>query len=226
MKKMIVSDYDETLYQTKEQMKNNIEAIKDFQKQGNIFVLSTARPYKSIKQEIDKYNIPLDYLCCTDGGEVFKNDRYLTSTSIDKKAISKIRKIITLEPVISYSKKNNHILEMYYIIDDTFDEKVVFSKIEEILKDYDNLKVCYEYIGLDKTIIVKRCDVSKGTSAALIAAIEKIDSDKVFTIGDGINDIPMIKDFNGFAIRDAKEEVKKLSLGVIDTVSDLIYNVL
>ena len=54
MKNMIVSDYDETLYQNAEQLKINIEAIKKFREQGNIFVLSTATVQPSASQYMEK----------------------------------------------------------------------------------------------------------------------------------------------------------------------------
>ncbi len=226
MKNMIVSDYDETLYQNTYQLRENIEAIKDFRNQGNIFVLSTARPYHSIKEEIDKYNIPFDYLSCSDGTHIFYNDSYLASAPISSKAIKKITDIVPkhLEPVFSKNSENE-VLEMYYKIDGTYDEEKVLSLINENLKEYSNLSAFYEYIWEDKVIMIKRCDISKSTSAKKIARREKVDFRRVFTIGDGLNDVPMIKDFNGYAIIGAKEEVHDVSLGCYKTVSELIYNV-
>ena len=227
MKNMIVSDYDETLYKNVYGLKRNIQAIKKFQKDGNIFVLSTARPYHSIKEEIDKYNIPFDYLSCSDGTQIFSSSKYITSSPIEKEVIDKVLDVLpeSLTPVFSYNIENNNVLEMYYKVDGTFKEEQVLKTLIENLKEYDNIDVFYEYIWDDKVIMIKRCDISKSTSASLIANIENISCNRVFTIGDGLNDVPMIKDFNGFAIRGAKEEVLNECLGIYKTVSDLIYNV-
>ena len=53
MKKLLVADYDNTFYTNEEQLYKNIKDIKKFQKEGNIFVISTSRSWKSIKEEID-----------------------------------------------------------------------------------------------------------------------------------------------------------------------------
>ncbi len=227
MKNMIVSDYDETLYKNTYGLRKNIKAIKKFQKDGNIFVLSTARPYHSIKEEIDKYNIPFDYLSCSDGTQIFSSDKYITSAPIEKEVITKVLDVLPKEltPVFSYSIDENSVLEMYYKIDGTFKEKEVLETLIENLKDYENIDVFYEYIWDDKVIMIKRCDISKATSAKIIAKIENVSCNRIFTIGDGLNDVPMIKDFNGFAIRGAKDEVLNECLGIYKTVSDLIYNV-
>ena len=73
MKKLLVADYDNTFYTDEEQLYKNIEDIKKFQEEGNIFVISTSRSWKSIKKEIDEYKIPFDYLCCNTGGTIFDN---------------------------------------------------------------------------------------------------------------------------------------------------------
>ncbi len=226
MKNMIVSDYDETLYQNAEQLKINIEAIKKFREQGNIFVLSTARPYQSIKKELDKYDIPVDYLSCSDGSQIFYgNSEYIASCPVDLDAVTKVRELVPAEPIFSFSKQNNHILEMYYKVDGTFSEEQVLDDIKDVLEDYENLDVHYEYIWDDKVILIRRCDASKSTSAEVIADVENINTNRIFTIGDGLNDVPMIRDYNGYAIAGATDEVRAVSLGTCATVSDLITNV-
>ncbi len=227
MKNMIVSDYDETLYKTVYGLRQNIRAIKEFRKNGNIFVLSTARPYHSIKKEIDKYNIPFDYLSCSDGTQIFSENDYITSSPVDEEVITKVLNTLPREmiPTFSYSMKDNNVLEMYYKIDGTFSSEKVLNTLIKELEDYKNINVFYEDIWDDKVIMIKRCDISKATSASLIANMENISHNRIFTIGDGINDIPMIRNFNGFAITGAKDEVLNESLGICKTVSELIYNV-
>ena len=75
---MLISDYDGTLNVNddllfKIDLKLNINAIKEFRCKGNIFVISTARGYNSIKEEIVKYNIPYDYLTCNNFKLQYRN---------------------------------------------------------------------------------------------------------------------------------------------------------
>ena len=74
MVKILVADYDNTFYTDENQLYKNIECIREFQNNGNLFVISTSRSWKSMKKEIDTYKIPFDYLCCNTGGSIFDHD--------------------------------------------------------------------------------------------------------------------------------------------------------
>ena len=71
--KLLVSDYDGTFKEenNNKNIKANIEAIKKFTKNGNIFALATGRNFTSIKSETTRYNIPYKYLICNDGSTIF-----------------------------------------------------------------------------------------------------------------------------------------------------------
>ena len=53
-KKVLVVDYDRTLFINNNDMLNNIKAINNFRSKGNIFVIATGRTYSSLKKEIDQ----------------------------------------------------------------------------------------------------------------------------------------------------------------------------
>lgn len=72
--KMVVSDYDGTLFNGKQSLIDNIEAIDSFRKNCNLFVIATERSFPSIKKEINFYNIPYDYLICNNGSVIFDNN--------------------------------------------------------------------------------------------------------------------------------------------------------
>ena len=50
--------------------------------------------------------------------------------------------------------------------------------------------------------------------------------ENTFTIGDGYSDIEMIKDFNGYAIRNSVEELKEVAEKEYDSVHKLIYEIM
>ncbi len=62
--------------------------------------------------------------------------------------------------------------------------------------------------------------VSKTTG--ILEYAKHIANSKIYTIGDNINDIDMIKAFNGIAVSNAKEEVKKQAKYQADRVADAI----
>ena len=78
MKKLLVSDYDGTFKNDKDgSIKANIDEVSKFMSNGNIFTLASARSYNSLIRQVNKYNIPYDYLICNNGGVVYdKNGNY------------------------------------------------------------------------------------------------------------------------------------------------------
>ena len=54
-KKVLVVDYDRTLFINNSDMLNNINSINKFRENGNIFIIATGRTYNSLKKEIDKF---------------------------------------------------------------------------------------------------------------------------------------------------------------------------
>ena len=87
MKYLIVSDYDGTL-----KIKNqddvtikNIEKLQLLNLKSKLLI-STGRLYNSIKNEIEQFNIPFNYISCANGNILFdKNFNVMYKTNIDSK---------------------------------------------------------------------------------------------------------------------------------------------
>ena len=75
MMKVLVSDYDRTLYRDDEEIKLNVESINKFIKNNNIFIIATGRSELDIKTVIKKYNINYNYLIVNHGASIIKNDK-------------------------------------------------------------------------------------------------------------------------------------------------------
>ena len=45
MRKILVSDYDQTFYLNDEDIEKNKKSVEEFRKKGNIFVFATGRSY-------------------------------------------------------------------------------------------------------------------------------------------------------------------------------------
>jgi len=90
----------------------------------------------------------------------------------------------------------------------------------EILAKYENeVEV---FLNLNYINIVPK-GISKASGVEVViqhAGIE--DETLVSVIGDDLNDIPMLERFNGYAVSNAKEQAKAVSLQVYDSVADLI----
>ena len=54
MKRMLASDYDQTLYLNDVDIENNKQAIYKFMEEGNIFVIATGRSYLDFKKKVNE----------------------------------------------------------------------------------------------------------------------------------------------------------------------------
>ena len=62
----------------------------------------------------------------------------------------------------------------------------------------------------------------KEKSIRKLLQLLNIPSEQVITIGDGRNDIAMIKEFNGYSMETADEEVKQVASKIFKSVGDMI----
>ena len=201
--KLLVSDYDGTIFDI-DNLKNsrkNIDAIKRFKDNGNLFAIATARTFLSIKNQTDKFKIPYDYLICSDGGCVFdKDDNIIYSNSIDINLLLKIHSYLLSLPFVKKFKY----LDSFGRNTDKFDDvqqvyvEVYFKNTLEMLKikkalapltGIGILSVCYFYKNTLKTDGIK-----------VISGLENLYKKDIYTIGNGNNDICMLREYNGFRV--------------------------
>lgn len=91
MKKILISDYDGTFYQNDIDTKKNIDKVNEFRTLDNLFVLATGRSYVDLKQKIDKYEIPYDYLILNHGALLLSKDlEILKVFTLDKELVDSI----------------------------------------------------------------------------------------------------------------------------------------
>lgn len=97
-----------------------------------------------------------------------------------------------------------------------------FEKMKIFLDN--NLKESFiEYKFPKIKIINKNCD--KLNTIDIIKEIENIDDDKIYVIGDDINDIQMIIKYHGFSLVTAKQNVKDVSAKIYNELNELIYDI-
>ncbi len=70
MRKIVVSDYDNTFYRNDDDIYTNKQAVKGFMRKDNVFVLATGRSYLSIIDEIKKYHLEYQYLVLCHGAVI------------------------------------------------------------------------------------------------------------------------------------------------------------
>lgn len=237
MNKILISDFDKTLYCDEESLKINIDEIREFREKGNFFVIATARSYVSLKQKLDQYNIPYDYLILGHGTVILNNKKELIlNYHIDNNIVKQITNSMDI-----FSDKITKIRIFDIYNEDVDIDSKVITKFRMLTETYDDAKKISKYINdnFGKYVKSYAMDAGKYMYAEVISidtdksiAIEKllkyinIEDSNVYTIGDGLNDIEMIEKYNGYGMKISEECIIKSARGLYNNVSDLISDIL
>lgn len=235
--KLLVCDYDNTLYINsldRWSLIINVKAINKFRSAGNKFMIATGRPYNSITKEIHKHNIPIDYLSCCDGSLIFKKNHQIKEEVIDDKIwdfLSNLQKMysemdninITSNNSLTKTEDRNTFIECDFLLRDTKRMKDIIDIIENAFPGIAALPFTYKN---ETRLYVRKKGISKSTSIDYVNSFLSIDKKNIFTIGDHLNDLEMLRDFNGFKMLWGKKELDEHVLGRYFLVSDLIDDII
>jgi hydroxymethylpyrimidine pyrophosphatase-like HAD family hydrolase len=201
--KLLVSDYDGTfnISSNLKAINSNIDSIKRFQNNGNLFAIATGRNYSSIKTQIDKYKIPYDYLVCSDGISTFDSKDNLIHANIIKE--DKLLAILSVLNSIPYVT-NIDLVDMYGNETQNYNNVCeIYIRIKPLnLLDIKNLKKILSHMqSLSLLNYVRiREDISKVSGIETIKNIKEINKNNIYTIGNEINDFEMLKEYKGHKV--------------------------
>lgn len=236
--KLFVTDYDDTLYQNDEIIKENIQSILKLKENNFLIMISTGRSYSSIKEQVIKYHIPCDYISCADGSILYdKNGKIIHETYIDNKIIPTLtefyQKIPYEEIQFSYSNgysnillNDNQLLGINICLSTkNYTSKIVknFLKLKRKYPNYNYLSYMHPNYSY---LCVKPLNISKSYIIRILAKKLKIVKKDIYVIGDSSNDIEMISDYNGVGMVNSCPEILKITKKKYLTVSDYINDIL
>ena len=221
--KIIASDFDNTLFVKDEKtVKKNIESINSFIKKGNIFIVVTGRMYTDLKQELDKYNIKYSYLICEDGTKIFNNLDY----SI-KDYLLPTEKVERIEEIFKERNLDYFLDDGYNITNNKNDCIKINSKITDreiytkLLEEIKSKVDVYAYLSREYLNITDS-EASKSIALKYLMENEKYSLNDLYVIGDDVNDIEMIKDFNGYTMTNHTDLLDGVGKKEFATLSDFI----
>ena len=230
--KILVSDYDQTFYLNDEDIEMNKKAVSKFRKEGNIFVIATGRNYFDFHNKVELYNFEYDYVIINHGATILdKNGNVLANFSINNEIINKIKEDLQLEKSIKYfccSKLESRVdfehrdLTKIGVIYNSKEEAMFMNNI--INNKYSNYVNSY-YVTKNSVEIISN-KTNKSNAINLLLDRLNILKENIYTIGDGYSDIEMIKNFNGYAIINAVDELKELAIKEYESVSNLIDEII
>lgn len=235
--KLLVSDYDGTYSAKEEDIIINNHYIEEFIRRGNLFVLSTGRPYDSILGKTKEYNIPYTHIGASDGNYLFdKEGNLIKEYTIDNKIISELDEISSLDIYegiqFAYPDSNTYQLRSNEKIG-SIAFVIQEGKItNEFLKLYESLREAHKEYRFDVYgygnifyYMIRPLGVHKGNMIEALRNKLFIPKKKIYTIGDNINDFEMIRDYNGFMIGENKD-LENVALKKYDAVHELIDDIM
>lgn len=229
MNKMIVSDYDQTFYINDEDIENNKKYVNEFKRiPKNIFAIATGRSYFDFYNKQEKYNFYFDYAILNHGATIIDNkNNVLMNVMFENSIIPKLKDLLNLEESIKYfccSGKESRVefehQDLTKVNVEYMSEEYAFSILELVNSRLGNYLKAY-YVNNNSIEIISN-KINKALAIYEIMNLNNIDKNDVYTVGDGYSDIDMIKEFNGYGMKEAVNEVKNLAIGQVDSVSDLI----
>lgn len=231
MKKILVSDYDQTFYLNDEDIEKNKKSVENFRKKENIFIFATGRSYFDFMNKAERYKLKWDYLIINHGATILdKNNNIISNYTIDNNIIKNIEKDLEIK------KSINHFCCKLENSRTDFNDKdltKIYAKYEKdkaeqinslINKKYSEFVNCYLVSGNAVEIISNK--TCKSNAIEEIVQIEKVNRENIFTIGDGYSDIEMIKSYNGYCMEESVQELLKICNGkIVKSVSELIEKI-
>lgn len=200
--KIIVSDFDLTFYDNN--FLDNIELFNDWKQKGHKFVIATGRSIYQLRRVTNDYDIKVDYYICNDGGAIYDSDfnelyrkdidetisKELFDYLIETKMFDKVL-IDTSETTTEISTAR--INRLIGIIRNRSEAQEVLT---QILNKYPSV---HGYLSTN-CLNITDVSVNKANGIKFLVNKNNWEIKDIYTIGDEINDIEMLQEFNGFLI--------------------------
>ncbi|RGZ01863.1 HAD family hydrolase [Clostridium sp. AM58-1XD] len=247
--KVLASDYDGTFYTDMEQTARNIEAVKRWRAAGNRFGIVTGRALEIIRQPVEELEIPCDFLICASGAVICSRDGQLLSAHpMDRGAAEKIMGEPAVRTAIQYTYMSS---ECCTCLKDGYEwENRKKYRIKRItVKEGEALDPLYQmstrhlseaeaaacaeavnsrlghmvraHLNVD-CVDITAAGIDKSAGIREYGSLCSVDTNGILVIGDGANDLPMIREFSGFAVENACEAVKMAASRIYGSVEELI----
>lgn len=229
MKKMLVSDYDQTFYINDEDVEKNKLAVSEFRKNGNIFAFATGRSYLDFKKKEKLYSLQYDYLILNHGSTILdKNGNIIEHYSIDDNFLQIILNDLEIKNSKNYFCCNLENSRADFNDKNISKINISYNSREKAIQINNLINSKYSntitsFLINNNSIEIISSKTSKSKAIGKIVEIENITSAKVYTIGDGYSDIEMIKNYNGYCMKNSVPELYKYCKdNIVDSVSNLI----
>lgn len=249
--RIAVSDYDGTMFHGGKLLGDVVGAVTRWRDGGNRFGIATGRDYSMIATEIERWGIPVDFVVAINGAAVY-DDRgtLLCSRLIPNAEIPVILGHPSAKASLHFQLSGIGPLRVVLGPDSWFPKLGV--KYEEVscadaahLTDLGQISMAFasedECMGWEvmlredlgdiidphrnkTTIDINVLGADKAGGIDEIVRVNGWEGCEIRTIGDGGNDLGMIRKFTGFTVPGAQKDVTKAAKRVCADLEDMLVN--
>lgn len=226
---LLVSDYDGTLNPSCNpfrirNLQLNIDAIREFRDNGNKFMISTGRTLPAIRQEIEEHRIPFDYLACNDGSILFDQDYHIVESfyidsDVAREIVSQIfqtalGEVLCMFDYSGMTQNFDNVLELELVTKLT-KFKSDYLRLQEIVAQYPELDIMNFFN-------INYIKLKDGKSRTIRTVEELIHPDEVVTVGDNLNDLDMLLNYDGYKMPISNPSLFGHQIPTVSSVHKLI----
>lgn len=248
--KVLASDYDGTLLVDDIFSPTTLEAIRRWRSVGNQFGIVTGRDLRMTKSAVCEHQIPFDFLICNNGCVLYdQNCEELKSSYLPDEIVHRLIKspVIARSPYIVLADKNGR-----YIYDDDYQKEKYnnvfytqvltkedlkhpnyFYQMDTRYKDAEEMFLALDLLEEEfgneihinpniETIDFTPKGVTKLSGLQNYVELMQLNTADIITVGDGLNDLPMIEYYYGYTMQWAIDRIKEKARAVISSVEELI----
>lgn len=227
--KILCSDFDNTLYFKDDVLKTakNIESVRNFIAQGNIFCIITGRSYMEIKPDLTRLNVPYTYLICADGAMILDSTDYcLKKINLDKETVERVVTILKdngyepyLEDGYNITTNTSDCIKVASLYATDKESAIKISK--QIAKDLN----VYAYASR-KHININNIKNDKEQALIRLAEVANLNPKDFYVIGDDVNDYEMLESFKAAIVEKHNPMLDEFHLPVYKTLSEYIEHIM
>lgn len=241
MKKLIIFDIDGTLVSYKDETHipiETIQAIKKLKEKGNLIAVATARTYIFTVKILEELSI--DYAILHNGAQIIVDKKSVYEKKIGKyNSLNICRKLLkTPLSVLAFNENyiysHNLSAESKRYLESETGKKNFIKSLQENQSSLFSISLYGEYNGFldfisnissidfkEKEHQITAAYVSKGKAVKHLAKLLNIKQEDIVAVGDGINDIEMLRIANiGIAVGNACAPLKAMADIVSDDIDD------
>lgn len=235
---ILISDYDRTLKINDIISDYDRLMIEKFERDGHIFCVNSGRSYHHLQQNFTLQNFTAQITITGSGSQCHDSQSHtiFESRMLRNHALNLLQLILSSN-AITYQIATNDIwvharrddpkwsvLKEQVDLDAVNSMSAKFNTLDDAQRFCESVnalkEVCAYQNGLN--VDIAPYGVSKASGIYNLAKHLDISKKEIFTIGDSLNDIEMIREFNGFCVTVSHPEIKEISSKEFDSVGDCI----